>query len=189
MLLNSCSSVKYGLILGGQKNTYTENVDAEAFFSDETLHLPDYKNTSLGFHVGISEESDLLLTKIFYFSNSYDDKKYEINNKIFDTKISETGFGGSIGFKIFWFQPHIGFRKYNAKYTLDNDVEEESYTTLIYGLDFEIPISSSLFIYTGFSTGKQTNIELAANAFVTQVITHDEVNIGLRWNFGSSTGK
>lgn len=184
LLFSSCSA-KYGLIAGIQQESYSESVDANSIFTDDSVRLPDYKNTSKGFHVGISEESNYFLTKLYYYKNFYKDKDYVATGTTYDTSLSEDGFGGSLALKLWWLQPHIGFKKYNSTYKIDAIVNNEKYSTLTYGLDLEIPLRQDYFIYLGYTENEITNIELIANAFVTQVIKHQEIKIGLRWNFAS----
>lgn len=184
ILCSSCS-VKYGLLAGVQQESYTESVDAKSIFSEDEVRLPDYQNKSKGFHFGISEESNYFLTKIFYYQNSYSDKEYEASGETYNTSLSEKGFAGTIALKIWWLQPHIGFKKYNSTYEIDEITSKDKYSTITYGLDLEIPLSENAFIYTGYSVGEQTNFEAVGSALVTQVIKHQELKLGLRWNFAS----
>ncbi|EQC47631.1 hypothetical protein [Bacteriovorax sp. Seq25_V] len=186
IMCSSCS-VKYGLLLGGQKEEYTETLEARTFSfgSPQTINYPQYQNSTNGYHVGISEESEYLLTKITYFSNSYGDKKYEVAGKSYDTSLKESGVNATIAWKVWWFQPFIGVKKFSSNYVVNGETTKDSYNTLDLGVDFEVPLKEDLFIYAGYATSKRTNFGFIGGASVTQSIKHDALKFGLRWNFVS----
>ncbi len=186
-MLSSCAN-KYGLIVGAQKENYQETASAFVFSSAGKVSLPKYNNSSTGFHFGISEESDYLLSKIYFFSNSYGDKDYVSGATTYKTSLSESGIAATIGLKLWWFQPFLGFKSYESEYVIDGASTKDNYSALYYGIDMEVPLSNDWFLYLGYGANEKVSIGTIGAAVVTQTRAHSDLKIGLRWNFVSFGG-
>src|SRR5690606_2570992 len=138
----------------------------------------NYENDSMGFHIGISEETPNFLTKITYFQNSYDEMTYSFNGMDYDTELEESGLRGSIAWKLGFFQPYIYFANYNSKYTIEDKKEDTSYTALGFGAELEFQLSRRSFIYVGYSIDSHINASSAGSSAITQELKHDAILVG-----------
>ncbi|WP_412463049.1 hypothetical protein [Halobacteriovorax sp. RT-2-6] len=177
-LLTSCAA-KYGIVAGAQMPSYEEEATINDLMSGTSTTLPRFKNSGFGYHIGISEETDILLTKITYFANSYDKKSYTYESVTEDYSIEESGIEISTAFKLWWFQPLFGVKFYNSEYTGETNSNEGTYASFIFGLDFEVPISDRFYVYTGYhyEKGYKTNITTEVDYY------HYNYVVGLRYNF------
>lgn len=172
--------MKYGVLVGAQKESYNYTTASIDNGSVVNVKIPSYKNSSDGYHFGISEESNHFITKMYYYHNSYSLKNYNE----YETRLKQKGFVTTLGFKMWWLQPFVGFKTYNVKYSIDNDRLKENYSIVSFGADFEIPLSSNLRVYTGYSTSKKDEID-TQNDNLEKKKSHHDIKFGLRWNFGA----
>lgn len=173
--------MKYGILIGTQKESFKSNIKKDDSSSVDDVKIPSYSNKSDGYHFGISEESKHFITKMYYYQNTFSDKEY--NN--FKTTLKQKGFITTLGFKIGWLQPFVGFKTYNLKYAIDDDKMKENYSIVSFGGDLEIPLSSNLRLYSGYSTSKKIEIDTQSGNRLNKRKNHYDVKIGLRWNFGA----
>lgn len=189
--LSSCAAVKYGVVVGTQKSSYTESGSASSIISNNQVAFNSYENESSGFHIGISEESKWILTKLYYFSNTYDDLVHTFEGTDFNTELSESGAKGTLAFKLGWVQPHFSVTSYNSIYTVDDEEYKKSYSTVGVGIDLEIPISQKGYLYFGVNSDTYKEQSFEGLARLEQLLHHETVYAGLRFNFsgGSSSTK
>lgn len=187
-LVSSCAAVKYGVVVGAQKSAYTESGSASSIVSGEKVAFDSYENNSSGFHIGISEESKWILTKIYYFNNSYKDSVHEFEGVDYNTSLNESGFKGTLGIKLWYFQPHFSVTSYNSTYKVDEQEYEESYTTVGAGIDIEFPISEAGYLYLGVNSDTYNEQSYEGLASISQLLHHETVYAGVRFNFFSIGG-
>ena len=75
-LFTFCAATRNGMVVGGQKADYTETASATSLFGSGSVDIEDFETSGNGFHVGISEETKSVLTKITYFQTSYDEQVF-----------------------------------------------------------------------------------------------------------------
>lgn len=116
---------------------------------------------------------------------------YDFEGTSYDTELSETGFRGSLALKLGYIQPHLSVVSYNSKYVLDNEVFENSYSTLGYGVDVELPISKRAYFYLGYTNDTYKHDGYQGAAYFQQLLNHETIYLGLRFNFsgGKSSKK
>lgn len=185
LFFTSCAAVKYGAVVGAQKSTYTESGSASSLISSDQVTFSNYENSSSGFHIGISEESKWVLTKIYYFNNTYEDLVYNFEGTNYNTALKETGFKGTLAIKLGFFQPHLSVTSYNSLYLIDEDEYDKSYSTVGAGIDLEIPISKRAYAYIGINTDTYDEIAFEGLAQINQSLHHQTVYAGIRFNFSA----
>lgn len=177
-LLTSCAA-KYGIVAGAQMPQYVEEATINDLFGGTSETLPQFKNSGFGYHIGISEETDMMLSKITYFSNSYSKKSYTYDGTTDNVSLEESGVELTSAFKLWWFQPLFGVKFYNASYDSDIVDSDGSYAAIVLGLDFEYPVSDRFYVYTGYhyEQGYKTNVTVEVDYM------HHNYVLGLRYNF------
>ena len=183
LILSSCAATRYGVIVGGQHSAYHETGDASALIGSGSLSFDEYTNSAPGFHVGFSEETAHILTKIYYFKNSYPEKEYSFDGTDYDTELSESGVKGTIAWKLGFFQPYIGITSYNASYTVGEEESSENYPALGFGADFEFQVSKKAFVYVGYGQDSHERTSFEGLAQINQKMRHRVIHFGLRYNF------
>ena len=163
-----------------------ESVSASSLFGGGSPEIEDYDTSGPGFQVGFSEETQSILTKIFYFQNSYEDGKYKVDNHSYDASLSESGFKGTIAWKLGPFQPYFGFASYNYETEVDGESDSSSSSALTFGADLEFQVSKRGFFYLGYGVDTGDNIGVVGTYTVDQTIKHGTFQLGYRFNFSDS---
>jgi len=151
----SCSS-GVGVIVGGSRIDYKETFSGSSSYSIGStsttggFHFPDYNNHGFGFHVGVSDEAGLFFYKILYYSNSYQNKKYNLDGVDYDTEVSENGFRTDLGIKLWYFQPFLSLRTVNGHYKVNQTESEDDFLDLGFGLNFEVNITDKSYLALTF---------------------------------------
>ncbi len=173
--------MKYGVLLGGQKEAHKEIARTFDNGGVQGIRVPDYNSNGSGYHFGLAEESNFFVTKMYYYHNSYADKNYGA----YKTSLAEKGFVTTLGLKLWILQPFIGFKTYNTIFTINGDSMKDTYSILTYGLDLEIPVTRNAHLYAGYSLNKKKEITYEEAVKVNLEKSHSELRFGLRWNFGA----
>ncbi|EPZ52462.1 putative lipoprotein [Bacteriovorax sp. BAL6_X] len=177
IFLTSCAA-KYGIVAGAQMPTYEEKTTIDNLFSPD-VSLRPYKTDGTGFHIGISEETNWLLTKLSFYHNTYDEASYELESSTIKTDLKESGIMATTAIKLWWFQPLFGFKYVNREYSNSEVLEDDSYLLWTLGMDIEAPVSKRFYIYGGYhySSGSNVNFLYDTDFKVTTMV------MGLRYNF------
>ncbi|AYF45759.1 MULTISPECIES: hypothetical protein [Halobacteriovorax] len=178
VFLTSCAA-KYGIVAGAQMPKYEEDVTIIDLFGGSDTDLEPYTTDGTGFHIGISEETDWLLTKISYYQNTYSNESYKLESSTIKTDLKESGVMGTTGFKLWWFQPLFGFKYVSREYSNPQAPSDTNYILWTLGMDIEVPMSKRFYVYGGYHYSSGSDLD----------ITHDTeftvktMVLGLRYNF------
>ncbi|EQC47596.1 hypothetical protein [Bacteriovorax sp. Seq25_V] len=183
-LLTSCS-MKYGVLVGGQRETHKETYRKTLDGSSDGIRVPDFIGKGEGYHFGISEESAHFVTKMFYYHNTYPEQEYTTAGTKYKTNLKEKGFATTLALKMWIFQPFVGFKTYNTILTIDKDSVKDNYSIFTYGLNVEIPLSRHLRVYAGYSLNKKKTNTYENMMKLDLEKSHKQLSAGLRWNFGA----
>lgn len=180
IILNFTScAVRYGVVVGVQNASYDESASAVL----GGANLDNYSNSTTGFHIGLSEESKHFITKLTYFQNSYPEKAYVAQGQEFDTALNESGFRGTLAWKLWFFQPYISTTAYNREYSIGEDVTSSSSSAIGFGMDLEYELNSRTLMYCGFGSDNQVGTaNVGGNTYITS-IDSSTIYFGLRYNF------
>lgn len=167
IFLSSCGYTKYGLNLEYTQNTYNE----EIFYTGEMIGTK-----GSGAQFGISEELEYVITRINYFSTSYEDVIIDGTN----VSLKESGLSYSIGFKLWKFQPRIVGGIYNSEAKTSTNTVKDKLSMLGFGLAFEQAIGDDHFLYVAY------DILEASDAPFSE---WQRLSLGYRFNFVTINGK
>ena len=189
IFLTSCAATRYGAVVGGQYASYSESASASSVFGGGGPDIEDYDTSGPGFHIGFSEETQNILTKIYYFQNSYEDGDYVVDGQSLDASLKESGIKGTIAWKLGIFQPYFGFASYNFDTEVDGNSESSSTGALTFGADLEFQVSKRGFFYLGYGVDTSDNLSVIGSYTVNQTIKHGTFLLGYRYNFSDSYSK
>lgn len=190
LFLSSCAATRYGAVVGGQYTNYNESSSVSSLLGGGGgPEIEDYETSGPGFHVGFSEETQSILTKITYFQNRYEDSEYVVDGNKSDASLSESGFRGTVAWKLGPFQPYFGFVSYNFDAEVDGESETSNASTITFGADLEIQVSKRGFFYLGYGVDSVDNLSVVEGYTVDQTIEHGTFVLGYRHNFSDSYTK
>tara|TARA_Y100000296_G_C5095022_1_gene216897 strand:+ start:296 stop:856 length:561 start_codon:yes stop_codon:yes gene_type:complete len=140
-------STQYGVHLGAQQTQYEEL--GTIYSSGSFPIISKYRNSAKGFHIGFYEEIDYFLTKLSYFSNSYEDKPFSLGGTTFQTSLSDQGLEINIGPKFAWFYPYFLYRSHTSEYQIDDSTTKSKVNSYGGGVELRFDLSDRAKIYGG----------------------------------------
>lgn len=186
LLLSSCSA-KYGAYLGGYKTDYNEEAEYSGLFTG-TESIPDINLSGKGFHVGIYEETDWVLTRIGFFSSSYDDINYSYAGDSYKLSLKDQGLEISLGPKLKWFYPHLIYLKHKSEFKINGERGEDDDASLGYGVELRFPVGDKFKVHGGYRYTGKTGLTAIGPGVVSADISHSSIYLGVSYELFSVEG-